>query len=57
MNDGTIAHGDIWLPVAVPAILSSAAVTALVIGEGVPKRFQSQVPYTHWSLLRTIKTA
>ena len=57
MNDGTIARGDTWLPVAVPAILSSAAVTALVIGEGVPERFQLQVPYTHWSLLRTIKTA
>ncbi|HMD91516.1 MAG TPA: alkaline phosphatase family protein [Trebonia sp.] len=32
-------------------------VPALVIADGVPKGFQSQVAYTHYSLLRTIETA
>jgi len=79
MHDGTVARGDHWLSVNVPAILSSAAFTtqrsllllvwdenddspgnevpALVIADGVPKGFRSQVAYNHYSLLRTIEVA
>jgi acid phosphatase len=32
-------------------------VATLVIAKGVPAGFRSQVPYTHYSLLRTIETA
>ena len=32
-------------------------VATLVIAPGVPKGFQSRVPYTHYSLLRTIESA
>jgi acid phosphatase len=32
-------------------------VAALVIAQGVPAGFKSQVPYNHYSLLRTIETA
>ncbi len=76
MHDGTVAQGDTWLSVAVPALLSSAAFTqrsllfvtwdenddspgnqiaTLVIARGIPAGFTSQVPYTHYSLLRTIE--
>jgi hypothetical protein len=79
MHDGTVAQGDAWLSVAIPALLSSPAFTTqrslllitwdenddsagnevatLVIAEGVPAGFRSAVPYTHYSLLRTIETA
>jgi phosphatidylinositol-3-phosphatase len=77
MHDGTVAQGDTWLSVAVPALLSSDAFTqrqsllfitwdenddapgnevaTLVIAKGIPAGFKSQVPYTHYSLLRTIE--
>ena len=32
-------------------------VAALIIAQGVPAGFKSQVPYNHYSLLRTIETA
>jgi acid phosphatase len=32
-------------------------VATLVIGEGVPAGYQSQIPYNHYSLLRTIEAA
>ena len=79
MHDGTVAQGDTWLSVAVPALLSSDAFTqrrsllfvtwdenddspgnevaTLVIARDVPAGFTSQVPYNHYSLLRTIETA
>jgi phosphatidylinositol-3-phosphatase len=79
MHDSTIAQGDTWLSVAVPAILSSDAFTTrrslllltwdenddspgnqvatLVIAQGVPAGYRSQIPYNHYSLLRTIETA
>jgi hypothetical protein len=79
MHDGTVAQGDTWLSVAVPALLASGAFTTqrslllvtwdenddsagnevvtLVIAKGVPAGFKSQVPYTHYSLLRTIEAS
>jgi acid phosphatase len=79
MHDGTVAQGDSWLSLAVPAILSSSAFTekrsllfitwdenddspgnqvaTLVVAHGVPAGFKSQVPYNHYSLLRTIEAA
>ena len=47
------------LPTASPRRASPGApqVPTLVIADGVPKGFRSEVAYTHYSLLRTIESA